>query len=104
MGCLPAKAILRQKTKGNIHFYLHDIMRYDGEDLSCKNAWDRYNKLSEIVKEHNYEYVEIITEDIYNFIIDTLAAGEEGAVLKNRQAVYSEGKKTSLVYDKSKKE
>lgn len=108
MGCLPAKAILRQKTKGNIHFYLHDIMRYDGEDLSCKNAWDRYNKLSEIVKEHNLlsEYVEvaeIITEDIYNFIIDTLAAGEEGAVLKNRQAVYSEGKRPAWSMIKVKK-
>lgn len=108
MGCLPAKAIQRQKTKGNIHFYMHDIMRYNGTDLTGKNAWSRYNRLTEITNEHNLlnEYIEIaeiVTEDIYNFIIDTLAAGEEGVVLKNRKAVYSEGKRPAWSMIKIKK-
>lgn len=110
MGCLPKKAIERQKVKGFIHFYLHDILRFNGEDLSSLGAYDRYLKLIDVINEYKLieaeciELAPIITEDIYEFLINTLAEGEEGSILKLRTAPYAEGKRPAWSMIKWKKQ
>ena len=42
MGCLAPEAIRRQQTSGLIHFYLHDIIKFNGFDLQKEGAWTRY--------------------------------------------------------------
>lgn len=110
MGCLPKKAVERQKEKGPIHFYLHDILRYDGKDLTGAGAEARYVFLQSVIEEHDllqYDFIENATAkftDIYNFLVDTMAAGEEGAVLKLKTAPYSEGKRPAWSMIKWKKQ
>lgn len=98
MGCLPKKAVERQKEKGKIHFYLHDIIRYAGEDLTSVGAYQRYQKLKEVCNQFGFlnefvELTEIIEENIYDFLCEALTNGEEGGVLKLRTAPYIEGKR-----------
>ena len=110
MGCGDAKAIERQKEKGNIHFYLHDILKYDGEELISLGAWDRYQKLIKVAQEFNLledesiEIAEVITENIYEFLVDNLAKGEEGSVLKKKDVGYAEGKRPAWSMIKWKKQ
>ena len=88
MGCLPAKAIQRQGSENLLHFYIHDIIEYDGKDLQQTAAIDRYNILKNLFKDYNLnnysflELAEIIEDDIYNYSMTALANGEEGTVLK----------------------
>lgn len=99
MGCLAPKAIERQKEKGLIHYYVHDIIRYKGEDLISTGAWDRYQTLKELWQEYNlsqYDFLELaeaITENIQEAVSEALARGEEGMVLKKKDCPYSPGKR-----------
>ena len=98
MGCLPPKAIARQKEKGNIHFYMFDILAYNGEIYEDMGSLDRYNKLVEIVEKYDItkipeiELADCVTENLYSFLADNLANGEEGSILKLKTAKYVEDK------------
>lgn len=99
MGCLAPKAIERQKEKGLIHYYIHDIIRYKGENLISTGAWDRYQTLKELWQEYNLsqydflELAEVVTENIQEAVSEALAQGEEGMVLKKKDCPYSPGKR-----------
>ena len=102
MGCLAPKAIERQKGgKGKIHYYLHDILMYDGVDLVSEKVtnWTRYQILEKIYNDFELskydflELAEIWTEDLYEKVGDALAAGEEGMVLKHNGGLYEPGKR-----------
>lgn len=99
MGCLPKKAIERQEEEGFIHYYLHDLIKYKGEDFKPKGAWDRYQKLVSLWDECNLsqfdflELAEAITENIQEEVAAALNRGEEGAVLKKKDCPYTPGKK-----------
>lgn len=102
MGCLPAKAIERQNgSYGLIHYYIHDILMYNGINfVSAKTgSWDRYCILQKIWEKHNlqqYDFLELAevwTEDLYSKIGDSLNAGEEGMVIKKKDAAYEPGKR-----------
>ncbi len=108
MGCKPAEAIKRQQ--GNlIHFYIHDLIYYDGENMMNKGALERYNKLKEIYDELNLsqhpflELAEAHTENIFDLINSTLADGEEGVVLKRKNSIYAPEKRTAWETIKVKK-
>lgn len=107
MGCLAPKAIERQNGKyGKIHYYVHDILMYNGIDFVSAEtgSWDRYCILEKIWKLHGldqYDFLELAevwTDDLYARIGDALAAGEEGMVIKHKEGVYEPGKrpKTNL--------
>ena len=102
MGCLPEKAIERQKgSYGQIHYYIHDILMYDGVDLvtAKTGSWDRYQILKKIFEKHNlgqYDFLELAEawdDDLYSRIGSALAAGEEGMVIKKKDAPYEPGKR-----------
>lgn len=107
MGCLPTKAIERQNgTYGKIHYYVHDILMYNGIDFvsAGTGSWDRYRILAKIWEQHNlgqYDFLELAEvweDELYARVGDALAAGEEGMVIKHKDGVYEPGKrpKTNL--------
>ena len=110
MGSGFQKAIKRQEGKGLIHYYLYDIIRLNGEDLTSLGAYERYTKLVEVINLYNLldydfiEYAKAVEENMYQFLVDTMAAGEEGVVLKLRTAPYAEGKRPAWSAIKWKKQ
>lgn len=98
MGCLPEKAIARQKDSP-IHFYLHDITFYNGEDVTALGAEDRYDILHKLWNEcglAQYSFLRLaekVTENLEQTISDILARGGEGAVLKKKDAPYTPDKR-----------
>ena len=118
MGCLPKKAIERQKNEyGLIHYYIYDCLGYNGTSLLKYDNWTRYQvvkkifekdipvlqfiewtedneKNSEIKFYRNYiELAEAITEEIYHNIGKALSEGEEGLVVKKKTGLYEPGKR-----------
>lgn len=115
MGSLPEKAIERQNGEyGPLHYYIHDMIRYKGKDLTSCGAGIRYDLLKRVFDLHllgNYtisdipfiELAERIDENIQEFVAEALEAGEEGAVLKKKTAPYTPGKRPAWDTIKIKK-
>ena len=112
MGCLPAKAIERQKGEyGYIHYYIYDCLGYNGTSLLKYDNWTRYQVTKRIFEkvipilewEENEntikfysKYIELakaIEEEIYPAIGKALSKGEEGLVVKKKTAMYEPGKR-----------
>lgn len=102
MGCLPQKAIERQNGKyGQIHYYIHDILMYKGIDFVEQKAtnWQRYQILQKIFYLHEldkYDFLELAEsweDNLYVRVGDSLAAGEEGMVIKAKDGIYEPGKR-----------
>ena len=99
MGCLPAKAIERQNgTYGLIHYYIYDCLEYGGISLLPYDNWSRYqvtqalyNKV--VQKDSTIELAAAVDEGIYAAIGAALEAGEEGMVVKKKDALYEPGKR-----------
>lgn len=108
MGCDAPKALERQKDNP-LHYYLHDIIQYDGISLINVKAELRYKILSKIWELHELntnEYLRLadcITENIEDYVESILAAGGEGAVLKKKDAIYYPDKKPAWTGIKVKK-
>ena len=109
MGCLAPEAIIRQQSSGLIHYYLHDVIRYNGVDLQDKGAWTRYQVLKAIWDKFNlsqYHFLELAeaqTSNIQEFTASALNKGEEGVVLKKKDAVYVPDKRPAWSSVKIKK-
>lgn len=102
MGCLAPKAIERQNgSYGKIHYYIHDILMYKGIDFVEQKAtnWQRYQILQKIFYLHGldkYDFLELAEsweDDLYSRVGDSLAAGEEGMVIKAKEGIYEPGKR-----------
>lgn len=109
MGCLAPEAIKRQQSGGLIHYYLHDVIKYNGIDIQNEGAWTRYQVLKAIWDKFNlgqYSYMELadaVLDNIQEFTAAALAAGEEGAVLKKKDAPYVPDKRPAWSSIKIKK-
>lgn len=109
MGCLAPEAITRQQSSGLIHYYLHDVIRYNGVDLQDKGAWTRYQVLKAIWDKFNlsqYRFLELAeaqTSNIQEFTASALDKGEEGVVLKKKDAIYVPDKRPAWSSVKIKK-
>ena len=107
MGCLPSKAIERQKNNP-IHAYCHDLLYYDGQDHREMPAIERYKVLQQIWEKFNlnqYKFLELaqpIYENIYEKLAEALAAGEEGFVLRKKDSVWQCGKRPAWATIKCK--
>ena len=102
MGCLPEKAVERQKgSYGQIHYYIHDILMYNGVDLVAAKtgSWDRYQILKKIFEKHNlgqYDFLELAEawdDDLYSRGVKAILEGEEGLVIKKKDGLYEPGKR-----------
>lgn len=99
MGSLPDKAIERQNGEyGLLHYYIHDIIYFNGVNLMNYGAWIRYKILEAVWNKYiNHEpFMElaaIVEDNIQEACAEALANGEEGMVLKKRTAPYTPGKR-----------
>ena len=102
MGSLPEKAVERQNDEfGLLHYYIHDIIFYNGTDLRDYGAWIRYQILAAVCKKYNLvnAYIELaaaVTDNIEDAIHSALEAGEEGMVLKKRTCIYHTGMRSPV--------
>ena len=117
MGSLPEKALERQAGEyGYLHYYIHDMIRYKGTDLTSYGASIRYDLLKKVFNSYelnNYvvtenseifiELAERVDENIQEFVVNALEQGEEGAVLKKKSAPYTPGKRPAWDTIKIKK-
>lgn len=113
LGALPEKAIERQNGEyGKIHFYMHDILAYNGDDYVMNNmTYDyRYSNLCEhidiatplipeleVARCYDNAYL-----DLDKVTTDKLAAGEEGMVFRVENGLYAPGKRQPKVMFKIK--
>ncbi len=95
MGCLPAKAVERQAgSRGLIHYYIHDILMYDGVNLVNMGNELRYKVLEKIFHLYSldkYDFLELAEvwyDNLYSRVGDALASGEEGMVIKKKDGLY----------------
>ena len=106
MGSLPDKAIERQKGEyGWLHYYVHDMIYYNGKDLTKYGASIRYSLLAACFNKYNLgnmhdvygtsivELAQRVDDNIQEACAAALAAGEEGMVLKKKTAPYTPGKR-----------
>ena len=110
MGSLLKRAIALQKKQGSVHYYLHDIIMYDGEDLTSLGAFDRYNKIKEIyfdLKLNKYDFLELApilnTKNALEAAAEIIARGGEGVVLKKKDYPYEYNKRPAYSSVKIKK-
>lgn len=90
LGCLKDRCIERQEKGQKLHFYIFDIMAYNGEDYTKKPAAERFEKLHELSHEYVHNYVEWAQyhsgEDLWNKLQEFLASGREGMVIMREDA------------------
>lgn len=97
MGCLPAKALARQKEI-KLHYYIFDVLMYDGIDVHEYSAEKRMGLVEKIRDDANakglkyIEFAEAVYENLEDQIGAWLEAGEEGAVLMHKKKPYKFGR------------
>lgn len=94
MGCLPAKAIDRQK-ENKLHYYIFDVLMYNGFDISSLPAEKRMTQLRKIAAENTSEFIEFaepVFENLEEQLGIWLENGEEGGVLMHKQKPYTSGR------------
>lgn len=97
MGALPDKAIARQNNNP-IHYYIHDILRWQGISFLSKSNIERYEILLD-VPIYPYEELpwlemtEAYTDNLPAILESVFAAGEEGMVFKKKDGLYLPGKR-----------
>ena len=115
MGCLPEKAIERQEGEyGHIHYYIHDIVKYNGEDYVL-NQLDYSHRYSNLCMHIDIETPHIpqvkVAEcydntylDLEKILYQQLEAGEEGMVFRTEAGLYLPGKRRPNISFKVKEE
>lgn len=115
MGCLPDKAISRQENEmGYIHYYIHDILKYNGEDyvLNQVDYSHRYSNLCRHIDIETPHIPEIKVAECYDntyldlekILYQQLEAGEEGMVFRTEAGLYLPGKRRPNISFKIKEE
>ncbi len=98
MGALPEKAIERQKDNP-IHYYVHDMIRYNGKSLIDTDFEHRYSDLCEHIDIEcdNPDWLRVASSftgyDMYKTIQRYLDNGSEGCVIKLKSGLYLPGKR-----------
>lgn len=108
MGSLPEKAISRQKNEGWLHYYIFDIIKYDGKDMQNNGYEERLSIIYHYIKNLNLpNFIEIVSTVEGNNALDTVLSwinnGEEGAVIKKKDGIFKANGRPSFNY-KIKKE
>ena len=98
MGALPKKAIERQKDNP-IHYYVHDMIRYNGKSLINTDFEHRYSDLCEHIDIEcdNPDWLRVASSftgyGMYKTIQRYLDGGSEGCVIKLKSGLYLPGKR-----------
>lgn len=100
MGCKEDKAIERQNgSYGFIHYYIYDCLAYNEKLLLNIGNFDRYKIIGQIYEKFKlaqYDFLDfgLAWEDnLYERVGEALKNGEEGMVLKKKDAPYEPSKR-----------
>ena len=111
LGCLKEKCVARQEIGEKLHFYIFDILAWEGKSFLNKEAIDRFIFLNEIniIKNTNYnEYIHVAQyyngKALWNKLQNILNNGGEGMVIVRDKSLYQPGKRPSKDCQKVKKE
>lgn len=106
MGCLVDKAIARQERGDKLHYYVFDVLAYNGISLYQKNIEYRIKYLVDCL--HNEKYIEIADylegKELWNHLQEILSVGGEGIVITKKGTCYQPGKRPARQTLKVKKE
>lgn len=108
--CLKEKCLLRQEKGEKLHFYIFDIVAYNGKsliDIPIKERIEHYRdcELCDALKGNYIETAKYFYgEELWNLYIDIIAAGGEGIIIQREDCKYLCGKKTAWLTLKLKKE
>ena len=109
MGCLKEKAVARQEKGEKLHFYVFDVLAYNGNSNMQITFDGRVNCL-EILKEKvsKCEYISwaryVSGKELNEMLQEILARDDEGVVITHEDGLYEPGKRPSKTTLKIKKE
>ncbi len=114
MNCLTPKAIERQsKEENKLHYYIFDVLAYDGKSWLKKTAKERFSGIVDCMISTDrtsswWHYIEgahyETGKELWNLLQNVLANGYEGIVITQENALYEPGKRPSKTTMKIKKE
>ena len=111
MGCLKEKAISRQENGDKLHYYIFDVLAYNGESLFDKVIETRIQFLQMIMQatcETHNTYIDFARyyegEELWNKLQTILAEGGEGIVITKKGTCYQPGKRPARQTLKVKRE
>lgn len=109
MNCLKEKGIQRQqKEEDKLHYYIFDILAYDGKSYMEMTAENRFDELIYCWRSYGESYWEwakyVNGKELWNLLQQLLADGYEGVVINRGGALYQPGKRPSRDCLKVKKE
>lgn len=97
VGSTPENAKKKLEEKGDLVFYVYDLLWNNGKDITKTPYSDRYNKLKKLIGKgkliqvvENYEW-----SDLDKATNDALKAGGEGVVIKPKKSEYKYATKGS---------
>lgn len=109
--CLKEKSLKRQEESGNLHFYIFDVLAYNGISLLNTPFLKRINDYlyKEILKlEEENNYIEVADykkgKELWELYINIINEGGEGIVIQKEDNLYECGKKSAWKTLKLKKE
>lgn len=112
MGCLKDKAITRQEKGDKLHYYIFDVLAYNGQSIYKKNIEERISLLDHISNFYNdviaAKYIEFAVyyggAELWDHLAKTLNEGGEGIVMTKKGTCYQPGKRPARQTLKVKKE
>lgn len=110
MGCLKDKAIARQNAGEKLHYYIFDILAWNGESLVEKNIEDRLHYFNELLSDkvtfcYYIEWAKYFEgKELWDELQKILAAGGEGVVITKKGTCYQPGKRPARQTLKIKRE
>ena len=109
LGCLKEKCIARQESGQKLHFYIFDVMAYNGKNYTKIPFVERTELLDDLLHKYsNFEYVQWAVyfegEQLWDNLQRVLADGREGIVIMRKDALVYFKRTPARVSLKIKKE
>lgn len=108
MGCLKEKAIARQESGDKLHYYVFDVLAWNGKSLVKANIEDRIDYLEVGRLGYRNEFVEWASyyegSELWESLQIILSLGGEGIVITKKGTCYQPGKRPARQTFKVKKE
>ena len=107
MGCLKEKAIERQNKGEKLHFYIFDLLAWNGISFMKEPALERFMTIREVVELNNPMVSKAAYHtgaELNSMLQEVLARGDEGVVITKGDGIYEPGKRPSKTTLKIKKE